>query len=743
MTPRQKKKLLKLGLQKYAASPRPFQPPTYSQTPFDRTYAESAFKQHGIHYNPKATDQQLYNLYVNKGTVNPRQTSWTPFQKMVGEHHGYQPPRPIQPQTAANATQPAQTKPPVTAPQPAKPNAVASAIQGATKSVIPAAAAAVAAPAAAALTQNKPAAPTPPATPAAQAAPSAQGQAARPTMTMMPQNGQTPPNAQLMKSPAAANQTPANPAAAQQQQPYTKDPAIAGSTDPRTTALPDRLKGVNPATMSDADKAQWWQSQMNAQSTANQAAAGPAGSAGPSGQAGQPAQPAATTQAPQQQQPAGQPPQQQAAQQPPAAPGQAPANPAAQQTAQQANNPAAKQQPAGQQPGVQPAQKMDAKAQDTFVADLQKLPPDQAQAKAKEGVQAHFAAQPPEVKKGLQDLSAGKTDTPEAKQFQAQVEGPVKAQYVKDEYAKQVANNPNVPPQQAGGMLSGIMDSWNKMPEPMKWMMGIGLGTGLLGAVSSMFGGGGMGMGLLGVLGLGAAGLAGAGGGMFGQGAQTAVADGMFNLGQATGMIPKVDPKDLSVLRAKDPLAALREQAGGAIGTREQVAQQLQRAQGQVSSLRQLQMLPAGMQAHFLRRMDPSMSEEDAQRAVQNAGTILQAYDNPESEVGQLRQQGENYANSTGVSGWAQENVGRHLMNAGNAVSNWWNGKQGSDMNIATKLAYQYKMTKAARCWAGYEPVPGKKPYSEDSCRPIGSKKKKQTGKERHHEKTKQGCAQG
>lgn len=32
---------------------------------------------------------------------------------------------------------------------------------------------------------------------------------------------------------------------------------------------------------------------------------------------------------------------------------------------------------------------------------------------------------------------------------------------------------------------------------------------------------------------------------------------------------------------------------------------------------------------------------------------------------------------------------------------------------------------KSARCWAGYEPVPGKKPYSNDSCRPVGSKKKK------------------
>jgi hypothetical protein len=32
-------------------------------------------------------------------------------------------------------------------------------------------------------------------------------------------------------------------------------------------------------------------------------------------------------------------------------------------------------------------------------------------------------------------------------------------------------------------------------------------------------------------------------------------------------------------------------------------------------------------------------------------------------------------------------------------------------------------MQKAARCWSGYEPVPGAKAYSEGSCRPKGSKK--------------------
>ena len=39
---------------------------------------------------------------------------------------------------------------------------------------------------------------------------------------------------------------------------------------------------------------------------------------------------------------------------------------------------------------------------------------------------------------------------------------------------------------------------------------------------------------------------------------------------------------------------------------------------------------------------------------------------------------------------------------------------------IAEKLA-------AGRCWTGYEPVPGKAPYSNDSCRPKGTKAKKKT----------------
>lgn len=54
--------------------------------------------------------------------------------------------------------------------------------------------------------------------------------------------------------------------------------------------------------------------------------------------------------------------------------------------------------------------------------------------------------------------------------------------------------------------------------------------------------------------------------------------------------------------------------------------------------------------------------------------------------------------------------------------------------NPATKAASMIEvlartMAKQARCWEGYEPVPGKEPYSEDSCRPKGSGKKKKEEK--------------
>ena len=52
-------------------------------------------------------------------------------------------------------------------------------------------------------------------------------------------------------------------------------------------------------------------------------------------------------------------------------------------------------------------------------------------------------------------------------------------------------------------------------------------------------------------------------------------------------------------------------------------------------------------------------------------------------------------------------------------------GKNPREEKEEAKIASYPALTKLARCWEGYEPVPGKKPYSEDSCRPKKGKKKK------------------
>lgn len=51
-------------------------------------------------------------------------------------------------------------------------------------------------------------------------------------------------------------------------------------------------------------------------------------------------------------------------------------------------------------------------------------------------------------------------------------------------------------------------------------------------------------------------------------------------------------------------------------------------------------------------------------------------------------------------------------------------------MDITSLAQQAADLTKQSRCWEGYEPVPGKPAYSDDSCRPKGSAKKKTAEKQ-------------
>jgi len=376
-----------------------------------------------------------------------------------------------------------------------------------------------------------------------------------------------------------------------------------------------------------------------------------------------------------------------------------------------------------QQPGAQPTQNTPtdgaAKPATPMTPDqkqqantdvMAKLNSDMPDAEKKQLAQQHVQQMMdsnPEMKQGMADLHAGK-DTPQAKAFQAEVDKAGNA-YIREEFAKLRQQNPGAGPQEQGGMLQSVMQGYQNMPEPMKWMMGIGLGGGLLGILGSMFGGGG-GMGMLGLLGLGAAGLAGAGGGMFGQGAQNFMADAVSGIGKSMGMVPeKLTDQQKQILLAKDPVAQIKGGGGWAtVPSREGAAKQVAAGREQLGQIQMLNSM-GGMTPRMLENM--GLSPEEAQLAAKNVGTLSSQYADQDSALNQHLRTGEEYSKPTWTN-WAKE-MGSGLLGM----------RQKTSVEHGYNLAHQW--AKEARCWKGYEPAPGKAPYSENSCRPIGSKKKK------------------
>lgn len=68
-------------------------------------------------------------------------------------------------------------------------------------------------------------------------------------------------------------------------------------------------------------------------------------------------------------------------------------------------------------------------------------------------------------------------------------------------------------------------------------------------------------------------------------------------------------------------------------------------------------------------------------------------------------------------------NANRKKLEAkGVDVDEWNESSRGKKLpKTAAELG---KLAAQSRCWKGYEPVPGKAPYSNDSCRPKKGKKK-------------------
>lgn len=408
---------------------------------------------------------------------------------------------------------------------------------------------------------------------------------------------------------------------------------------------------------------------------------------------------------------------------------------------------------------------------------------------------------------GANDVLAGNMDSPAAQQFMKEKLGPTGEAYrqniVQQELAKQPekANDPGF-----FGQVQGMASQmWNSMGPMGQLAMTFGLPAALIG----LMGGGGL-TALLGGLGIGALGLGAAGMGMFGEGAQKGVGDLSYNVGTFLGMIPS-GKQDLSTLVADDPVQAAVSQSDLGFGSA--TADVKAKVQDAMAKKQQLQSLinapvPDNIKAQWLMKMDPERirTPEDAMRALRGAGTLVSAFDDPNSAIAQKLQEGQAYTDggqswygragqlSDAVSGIRQTlPSGTDVWNTLTTPSSWnffgrpgvkqfnaaghndylqtyinqWatktafndmDAKELSDLKAEKAKGVPYRVDdarrehalnlrrqaepvssakpkvvkkqiivmcmKSARCWAGYEPVPGKKPYSNDSCRPIRSKKK-------------------
>lgn len=328
------------------------------------------------------------------------------------------------------------------------------------------------------------------------------------------------------------------------------------------------------------------------------------------------------------------------------------------------------------------------------------------------------------------------------------------------EAAKQDPNNPPpVSPREHGTWLSTVLQQFNDLPPAAQIAIGGGLAVATVSMLSSLVGGAGLSGMLMGALGLGAAGLFGAGNGMFGPEAQGAVNDAVAGLvTMFGGKLPdEADVRsriEAAVAKGPDAARAEVEKIRGELqpyanfsSTAATAAKNMENPDAflhkEISNkmLTQLQELDKGQDGRLSKYLADRERYADPKKhtwsnlparlmhGTTGVGIMSELQKHPEYQQFLSRD-----ANGAPVlpAGATFEDVVRNAMeNAGYKKA-----------SIAQSILARAIMRKAARCWAGYEPVPGTKAYTEGSCRPKGSKKTKKEviqGKKHTEKKAVQG----
>ena len=362
--------------------------------------------------------------------------------------------------------------------------------------------------------------------------------------------------------------------------------------------------------------------------------------------------------------------------------------------------------------------------------------------------------QNPQLKKGLLDHQSGNTNTPEAQAFQTE-QNKYQNTMVYDEYEKLKKDHPGADLSDHRTYTSFLsqasstaMTKFNEMPMEHQLLTGLGLGGGLIGLLSSLFGGGGMTGGLLGMLGLAVGGAAGAAGGMFGDQAQAATGKLMGDFGNFMGKIPD-EARDANNFRPGSEASKAFEATVRSTFITQGPAAAQKMVNDRAAQFEPLErayaMNPRLAHSYLMGTKNPPKTPEEAEALYQQmASQVAQARD-PNFLTKQITKQvagnvGSAVSNASAAAGDAYNSARTAVGDAYNSASDWWNtpnttnktnghilkSKEGASMNIAQQIFFKQAAQKAARCWAGYEPVPGKAPYSDNSCRP---KRKKKTEK--------------
>jgi hypothetical protein len=284
-------------------------------------------------------------------------------------------------------------------------------------------------------------------------------------------------------------------------------------------------------------------------------------------------------------------------------------------------------------------------------------------------------------------------------------------------YVTEAAANPNDPPptdpKGYGAWAQGKLNEFGQLDPMAQLAIGAGLSIGVVSMLSSMMGGGGMGTMLLGALGLGTAGLVGASTGMLGNDAKGWVNDAFSGLVTAFGGNV---PNEADIRARLETAAKQGPEAAKA---------ELEKVRGEVKPY-----------AAFSQDAGKFLNDSADPNYLYN-----QAKGYGRDNYAELAPQSTSYGIPTGAITSAI--FGKPTMEDADPNNRTWNewawGAPGSaqrEKNVETGVQRKgFKevrssvaaavMQKAARCWAGYEPVPGKKPYSNNSCRPKSKTKKK------------------